>query len=155
MVKTIHASVPMPEATRPATPRPQLTKPISFWNPFVTQPIFFAVDLANTVCMKPLVMNMMPAGKKNIQANAFSLKVGSDAPQGVVQFRSANTQAKTNVSGTNKIPMCGNLSLQVACKSGFLSANRLSCPRHRLIGWLFKFIPRMPTALYETRGPSD
>ena len=107
MVKTIQASEPIAEATRPATPSPQLTNPISFWNPFVTHPIFFAVDLARTVCMKPLVMNMMPAGRKNIQANAFSLKVGSPAPHGVVQFSRAKIQAKTSVSGTNRIPMPG------------------------------------------------
>ena len=67
--------------------------------------MFLAVDLARKVCMNPLVMNMMPAGKKNIQANAFSLNVGSVAPHGVAQFRIANNQPRTNVSGTNQIPM--------------------------------------------------
>jgi hypothetical protein len=95
----------MPEATSPATPIPQLANPISFWNPLDTQPMLSAVDFARTVCMKPLIINIMPTGRKNIQAKAFSLKVGSAAPHGVAQFSNAKTQLNTNDSGTNKIPI--------------------------------------------------
>ena len=33
------AACVMVAATMPATPRPRLTNPISYWNPFVCQPI--------------------------------------------------------------------------------------------------------------------